>query len=443
MSSTRNRPSLKIGSPFKGRPAGKQRSRAFTLSVGGIAIVIACVMFYVGYEAPQSIPFRSYYTLHALFVNADNLGPHYQVKVGGEVAGQVLNPRVVNHQAEVDLQLSSAFKPLLSDSKIQIRLRSAVGVRYVQITPGHNGTPLPDGATFPTSNTFAPVDLDQVLRTFNAPTRVATQNFLGELGQGVAGQGQNINTYLGQLPAFLNNIGSVSAAVNAKPEALKSFISGAQGAAAGFDPVRYDLANGFQPESQALQPFITSAGDFGSTLDQLPPTLTTLNSDLPTVDALVSQVTGLAQAAVPTLGLAPGALDATTALLHHAEPGLRGLNATLKFAHRAIPPTLTFLTTADPVLPEANRALKYGLPIVQQVAPRACGITALSTGWSGMMKWGTDYENFIRFTIHDVTGIATGLTNFPVNPYPGPCVGDYSPVTGAIRQTPEQMVANP
>jgi ABC-type transporter Mla subunit MlaD len=427
---------------FRGREAGKERSRAFTLAVGFVAIVIAIVMFYVGYHAPQSVPGRSYYNLHALFANADNLTDHYDVRIGGERAGQVLNPRVANHVAEVDLQLGSRFKPLLSDTRIEIRLRSAVGVRYANLIPGTKGTPLPDGATIPVSQTSAPVDLDQVLRTFDAPTALRTSEFLGELGTGVAGQGQNVNTMLGQVPGFISSLGSVSSAINARPNAMRDFISSSQGAAAAFDPVRTQLADGFQPESQALQPFIRSASDVKSTFDQAPSTLSELNSGLPSVTALVAQVQGLAQAATPTLALAPRALDQTTALLHDAQPGLRNANATLQFAHAAVSPTLTFLQTTDPALPEINRALTAALPITNYVGPRACGISDAMTGWSTTMKFGTAYGNFIRFTIHELQGIISGQPGATIltNPYPGPCAGTVGEAGGA-RPTPDQQVA--
>src|SRR5258708_11236692 len=187
--------------------------------------------------------------------NADNLEDHYDVRIGGLLAGQVLGTTVRNHLADVDLQLSSAFKPLRSDSRIEIRLRSAIGVRYVEIIPGTHGAPLPNGATIQPAQTSSPVDLDQVLATFDPQTRARTRDLLGELGTGVGGQGQAVNNVLGSAPGFLSSLGSVSAAINARPGATQAFISSTQAAAAAVDPVRDNLANGFRPVAQALSPF--------------------------------------------------------------------------------------------------------------------------------------------------------------------------------------------
>jgi virulence factor Mce-like protein len=432
-----------IRARFHGRAAGKQRSRGFTLSVGFAAVAIAMAMFYVGYHAPQSVPGRSYYNLHALFRNADNLEDHYDVRIGGVRAGQVLNPRVKNHLAEVDLQLSSAFKPLRSDSTIRIRLRSAVGIRYVEITPGTRGTPLPDGATLGLSQTSAPVDLDQVLRTFDPQTRATTAQFLGELGNGVAARGQDVNETLGDAPGFLSKLGSVSGAINSRPGAMSSFISSSQGAAAAFDPVRDVMSNGFQPETQALKPFSDRASELHATLEQAPPTLAELQSGLPSVTALVAQVTGLARAARPTLADAPAAFNQTTALLEHARPGLRGADKTLQLAHQAVSPALTFLRTAQPALPMINKALRSSTPIVTDLAAHTCGLSDGFAGWAGTMKFGTAYNNQIRFTIADTSTIVAGQPNAPslASPYIPPCNGTSGSEVGGPKLTPEQMVA--
>jgi len=427
---------------FRGRAAGKQRSRGFTLAVGFGAIAIALAMFYVGYHAPQSVPGRSYYNLHALFKNADNLEDHYDVRIGGVRAGQVLNPRVSNHLAEVDLQLGAAFKPLRSDSTISIRLRSAVGVRYVEIFPGVRGTPLPDGATIPVSQTSAPVDLDQVLRTFDTQTRARAADFLGQLGNGVAGRGQDINNTLGTAPGFLSSLGSLSAAINARPGAMSAFISSSQGAANAFDPVRDTMANGFQPEAQALSPFATQRANVRATLEQAPPTLSEVQTGLPPVTALVAQVQGLAQAAIPTLAVAPAALNETTGLLRDAQPGLHNLNPTLHLGRRAVSPTLAFLHTAQPALPQIDSAIASLLPVVRYVAPRSCGLSDVAM-WSPWMKFGTQLNNWIRFTIADGSSpVAGAKTPVLTTPYPGPCHGGIGE-GGRVGPTPEEQAAKP
>jgi phospholipid/cholesterol/gamma-HCH transport system substrate-binding protein len=319
-------------------------------------------------------------------------------------------------------------------------------VRYVEIVPGTQGTTLADGATLPVSQTSAPVDLDQVLRTFDPQTRARTADLLGQLGTGLAGRGQDVNETLAAAPGFLTHLGSVASAINARPGALSSFISSTQAAANAFDPVRDTMANGFQPEAQAMRSFAAQSGNVQATLDQAPSTLSELHSGLPPVTALVAQVQGLAQVATPTLTLAPAALTQTTGLLRDAQPGLRNAGATLHLAQHAVSPTLTFLQTAQPALPQIDAALSSVTPIVQEVAPRTCGLSDAFTGWNNMMKWGTPFNNWIRFTVAETATIVAGtphsLAPSLENPYPAPCQGTVGEAGGA-KPTPEQQVATP
>src|SRR3954454_2170088 len=152
---------------LSGRPVGKQRSRAFMLAVSIGALVLAAVTFYVGYEAANTVPFRGYYNLHAQFDNAENLANHYEIREGGVRVGQLLNPRVKNGKAVVDLRISDRYKPLLSDTQVRIRLRRSGGARYLELIPAKHGTALPEvrrtpGATaqppLPPAPGLAPVD---------------------------------------------------------------------------------------------------------------------------------------------------------------------------------------------------------------------------------------------------------------------------------------------
>jgi ABC-type transporter Mla subunit MlaD len=433
-----------LRTPFRGRSAAAQRSRGATLAIGFGVVAVAIGMFYVGYEAPNAIPGRSYYTLYALMNNADNLEGHYQVRIGGELAGQVLHPQVYHHLAKVELQLSSKYKPQLSDVRVAVRLRSAFGIRYVELIPGHQGYPLPNGATIPASHASGLVDLDQILDTFDPTTRARTQQFLGELGNGLLGRGQDVNQTLGEAPGFLRQLGSVAAAIDSRPGALHALIASTQQTLGAFDPVRDTLANGFSPETQALRPFISQADSVKATLDQAPPALTEVQTGLPPVTALLAQVQGFATAATPVLKMAPPALNQTAGLLHDAQPGLRNADATLHLASRAVSPALNFLQTAQPALPQIDSALADVRPTVQVVSARACALSDLFGGWGEVLKWGTPYDNFIRFTLTETATIIAGQPSAPAlsNPYPGPCVNGVGELGGAYP-TPEQQVSNP
>jgi len=432
---------------------GKPRTKTFLLVTAIAGLFVAIVSAYVGYNASYTVPGRSYYNLHADFDHAENLANHYEVRIGGLRAGKMLNPHVHNGKARIDLRLSSEFKPLLSDSKLRVRLRSAIGVRYVEILPGRKGTPLPEGAVIPASQTARPVALDSVLSTFDPKTRVRTAQFLRELGGGAANKGDDVNAALDLGPEFLSGLGTVSDALVSQTGSVRSLIRSLDGAAQTFDPVRNTIAEGFDPEARAMRPFADSANSLHSTLEEAPPTLTQLRTGLPAVTRLVGQVDGLAREGRPALAAAPGALRETSRLLINSRPALDSADRTLDLARRAVDPTLGVLNKIRPVLPGLDTAMSSLLPSVKSVGDQACDITTAMTGWSYSMVWGDDYGGGIRFFVSshaDQLAGQTGAGRVPdgqggdayarfvkLSAYPGKCVNNVSSEAGAERPTLE------
>jgi ABC-type transporter Mla subunit MlaD len=427
---------------------GKPRTRLFLLGVSAAGLLAAVISAYIGYNAAQTVPGRSYYNLKAEFVHAENLANHYEVRVGGLRAGQMLRPRVHNGKALIDLRLSSAFKPLLSDTTVRIRLRSAVGVRYVEIVPGTKGSPLQDGATIPSSQTARPVALDQVLGTFDPTTRVRTQELLRQLGGGAAGRGEQVNRAVQLAPRFLSGLSGVSGAITARTGSMGRFIRSTEAAAETFSPVRGAIARGFEPEARAARAFGDRAGSIRSTLQEAPSALAQLRSGLPSVTRLVAQVDGLAREGRPALAAAPGALHETSRLLINARPSLDRADRTLELARRAVDPSLHLLSTLRPVLPGLDSAFGSLVPNLKSVGDHACDISNAFTGWAYSMAWGDDFASGIRFFVSthadQVAGV-TGKVPDPLgrdrlvhtSPYPAPCVGNVGAEAGPERPTLE------
>jgi virulence factor Mce-like protein len=419
---------------------GKPRTKTFLIAVAVAGLLAAATSAYIGYNAAVTVPFRGYYNLKAQFVHAENLANHYEVRIGGLRAGQMLHPRVHDGKALIDLRLASKFKPLLSDTTVQIRLRSAVGVRYVEIIPGTKGAPLPEGATIPASQTARPVALDQVLGTFDPTTRVRTQQLLQQLGGGAAGHGTDVNVAIQEAPVFLAGLNTVSGEITGRPGALPHLIRSGQAAANAFAPVSRVIAEGFEPEARAARAFGDNADSIRSTLDEAPPALRQLSTGLPAVTRMVAQVDGLAREGRPALAAAPGALNETSRLLVNARPSLDRADDTLELARRAVNPSLKLMGRIRPVLPGLDMALDSLLPNVKSVGDHACDISNAFTGWAYSMTWGDDYASGIRFFVSTHTDQVAGLHENPLtktSPYPGPCVGNYGAEAGPERPTLE------
>ncbi|WP_205696485.1 MlaD family protein [Conexibacter sp. SYSU D00693] len=425
-------PALRAGG---NRPASKSRGRGFLVGLGAIGVVAAVTLLTVGYNSPKGIPGRSYYNLQAAFTNADNLTQSYQVRIGGRLVGQVLNPRVDKGEGVVDLQLNPDVEPLLSDTTLKVRPRSPVGVRFVELVPGTKGRPLGEDDRIPSSQTSATVQLDQALDTLDADRRAKAQVLLNELGKGFLGRGEDINEAQSNAPRFLGDLQDVASEVTAQPN-VRSFVGGAESAAAAADPVREDIARGFDPEARAMRPFVQERDAIRSTLTTAPGDLRSVQSGLARVSPMLSQLERFGRSATPAFRQASTTLAGTSKLFREADPGLEAARKTLGLASEAVPPTLQLLRTLQPVLPDLDATLASANPVLTELSPRECDMNRFFGNWNETLAYGDGFSNVLRFNVIASLESIQGYNGKPLgrttkqSPYPAPCEIDRQTFAG-------------
>src|SRR5439155_27198785 len=117
------------------------------------------------------------YSVHAVFQNASQIVAGDQVRVGGVPAGSVTDLRLTpDGQAELTLEVGDPYVPVRRGTVATVRATGLAGIanRYVdlRLAPATNAR-IPDGGTIPAADTRSAVDLDEVLSTFDSPTRNA------------------------------------------------------------------------------------------------------------------------------------------------------------------------------------------------------------------------------------------------------------------------------
>jgi virulence factor Mce-like protein len=432
-------PAPRFAPTRRGRPASRTRGRLFLAALGAVGVACALALLAIGYLSPKGIPGRSYYNLHARFTNADNLTASYQVRIGGRLVGQVLDPKVRDGQADVRLQLNPAIAPLRSDSTLRVRPRSPVGVRFVELNPGTKGTPLKEGDTIPASQTSATVQLDEVLGALDADHRRKAATLLNELGKGFLGRGEDLNAAIGAAPPTLRNLAAVGGALNARTGAIEGFVSGSNAAAAAADPVRSDIGRGFEPEARALAPFAKEGDAIRSLLDVAPRDLSSVRVGLAQTTPFLHELERFAAEARPALASGRTAFADTSALLRESPPGLQAADKTLRLAQRAVKPTLALTSTIQPVLPLVDDTLTSSLPILGQLAPRDCDLRRFFDNWADTLAFGDGYSNYLRFNVEGSLESVQGWTDNTKLPgqfssaYPAPCAPDHQKTTGGGR----------
>ena len=181
--------------------------------IGAATTLVVIVAVFLAYNANSGLPFVPTYELKTRVPNAANLVKGNDVRIGGTRVGAVTDITPVTDQqtgavsAQLTLKLETTVKPLPVDSTVLIRPRSALGLKYVEITKGTSSQGFEDGATVPLRNAKPePVEIDQVIGTFDDKTRAASQSNLTEFGNAFAGRGPDLNRAIEQLNPLLTNL---------------------------------------------------------------------------------------------------------------------------------------------------------------------------------------------------------------------------------------------
>jgi virulence factor Mce-like protein len=172
----------------------------FALSCFGILLFL-----WVTFGGPT--PFRAKtYEVKIPFEEATQLAEQSDVRISGVNVGKVQRIELApnGRQALAVTAIDAQYAPLPESTRAILRTKTLLGETYIELTPGsREGDELEDGGTLDEANIAQSVQLDEIFRTFDAPTRAAFQEWMKEAAVAINGQGQNLSYALGSLePTF-------------------------------------------------------------------------------------------------------------------------------------------------------------------------------------------------------------------------------------------------
>ena len=180
--------------------------------IGAATTLVVIVAVFLAYNANSGLPFVPTYELKTRVPNAANLVKGNDVRIGGTRVGAVTDITPVppgrlgqrasyaqarDHRQAAAGRLDRAHPPALGAGpqvrRDHARATSSQGFEDGATIPLHNATP-------------QPVELDEVLNTFDDKTRAASQSNLTEFGNAFAGRGPDLNRAIEELNPLLINL---------------------------------------------------------------------------------------------------------------------------------------------------------------------------------------------------------------------------------------------
>jgi virulence factor Mce-like protein len=186
------------------------RYKANAVFVGGVVLALFLLMLAVAFAINRSFTLTFWdkgYEIKADFVDADGIANASDVRMSGVYVGQVTNIRSVQGGlAEITIRIDKAHAPLHEGSRANLRLQTLLGTKFIEVEPGPgNAKELANGSVLPSNATASPVDFDQLLSSFNKPTRDSISGLIQEAGTATDNRGSDINGLLGDLHSLSVN----------------------------------------------------------------------------------------------------------------------------------------------------------------------------------------------------------------------------------------------
>ncbi|MDX8153101.1 MlaD family protein [Patulibacter brassicae] len=305
------------------------------------------------------------YRVHVSFAEGAQLASEADVRISGVPVGKVksieANRRTGRADAVVEVQ--PRFAPLPRNTRAVLRAKTLLGETYVELTPGNRrGPAIADGGRLPDGRVAETVEFDEVLRTFDRPTREALREQLQRSALALDGRGTDLSAAIGLFSPFAQDGATLLRILDAQRGDLRTLVRDGGRTVGALSERRGQLAG-----------LITDAGRALAITDRRGASLRAGVAALPAfqreAQRSVARLRRFSDASAPLVAqLRPAARELSPSLrsLEQLAPDLRALFVDLG-------PLITRSRTGLPALTEVTDALRPALadigPLLREVNP--------------------------------------------------------------------------
>ena len=299
--------------------------------VGAVTTLVVIVSVFLAYNANSGLPFVPTYNLRAELPGGANLVPGNEVRIGGFRVGVIdkidTGSGVFQGKrraiAVIRMKIDKSAQPLSRDTTVLVRPRSALGLKFVQLTPGTSKQTFRDGETIPLKEASAPVEFDDLLNTFDAQTRQNSQDALTGFGDAFAGRGADVNRAIQGLAPFFLYLGPVMSNLSNPRTQLSEFFKQIGRTSAQVAPVAAIQAQLFSEMADTFAAIGHNAAALQATIEKNPPTLDTAIASFRVQRPFLADFTDLSRRLRPAAAELPIALPKLNAALRIGTPVVR------------------------------------------------------------------------------------------------------------------------
>lgn len=361
--------------------------------------------------------------------DSDNLVPASDVRIAGVHIGDVQSIELGDGGAVATLRLDSDYAPLHQGVQVRVGEKSVVGETYVEITDG-NGEALRAGSALPAKVVQSSIQLGDVLRSLDAPTRISLRALIRSLGAGTDGTREDVAALVRGLGDLGKEGHTALDAIAAQSQDLQALTRETATVLEVLDVGEGQIADLVGNARQVSEATAGQSDAVKTSMRLLPSTLDTTRTASSALNRLAAALAPVAtdlRKAAPDLRGAIADLPETTQVLRSLLPDL---DATLVRAPRTLRLLPAFGRQVRATIPEARAILTQVNPMLEYLRPYGPDIASWVANFSSLLQYtdetGVHYgrlqpsinEGSIESPLH-------ASINVDSNPYPGPGLGGH------------------
>ena len=213
----------------------------FTLSCFGLLLFL-----WTAFGGPTPLKPEGY-QVQVPFDEATQLAIESDVRISGVSVGKVKEIELSDDgRALATLEIDARYAPIPADTRAILRQKTLLGETYVELTPGSPGEPgaapevgagagatdaeaepagfVPEGGALDEVQVSEAVQLDEIFRAFDEPTRLAFQRWMEDAAVALRGRGPDLSAALGNLEPFASEGSRLLGILDSQRRATGEFI---------------------------------------------------------------------------------------------------------------------------------------------------------------------------------------------------------------------------
>jgi ABC-type transporter Mla subunit MlaD len=327
-----------------------------------------------------------------------------ELRFEGIQAGLITNVALTHGHAVLTATVADKFGPVYRNATAEVRPNTPLEDMYLDIVD--RGTPSAGragpGYVVPIGQTQSPVNLADVLDTFQPGVQAHLYDLVDQLGNGLQDRGAALRQAFVNLEPFLRMAGNISNQLAQRAQLTKQVVHNTAALSSVLASRSTQLRQLVRNGVSTLQALSTEGGQpLRETIHELPPTFAVLAPTLSTIDRLLPNLNRAIASLGPVADALPAGLTNLRALAVSADPAVRRLQT----------PVARLVPLADQLRPfsaELATALTTLAPQISDVNDLTQAAAGCTKQLNAFFDWDASFSKFYD----GISTTARGNVNF-------------------------------